>query len=304
MEPDPHRDERQQNVGKDNCGVDAQPLDRRNRHLGGDFGPHAHVEKRMLLAHAAVFRHVTSRLAHQPYWCVRRCLAPAGGEHRMLAQAASPRRRWLQAAAVAGWLAHRAGRLAGAMLRAVGRRCPGSGARQHFAGDAGRCVRSGPRLRRIRRPTPRPAPLLRKYRCTARGRLPNQMSQLRMLRFEIDRNAMPTQLLRTDGTNRAKSDRAESASELAADTLGLGYLYNVADLARAGEDDRVRFAVRNRPHRRPQWTAIHGQGPSIHRYRHHLRAARLESRDKIAIRDAVLLDRDTLTREISLRTEA
>ncbi len=35
-----------------------------------------------------------------------------------------------------------------------------------------------------------------------------------------------------------------------------------------------------------------------------MRAARLKSRDKIAIRDAVLLDGDTLTREISLRTEA
>ncbi len=129
MEPDPHRDERQQNIGEDNCGVDAQPLDRRNRHLGGKFGPHAHVEKRMLLTHAAVFRHVTSRLAHQPYWCVRRRLAPARGEHRMLPQAACPRRRRLQAATVAGRLAHRAGRLAGAMRGAIGRRCPSSGAR-------------------------------------------------------------------------------------------------------------------------------------------------------------------------------
>src|SRR5712692_4339165 len=130
------------------------------------------------------------------------------------------------------------------------------------------------------------------------------MPELRMLWLEIDRNAMPTQLLRTDGTNRAKSDRAESASELRADTLGLRDLYDVADLARAGEDDRVRFTICDRPNRGPQWAAIHGQGPSIHRHRHHLRAARLESGDKIAIRDAVLLDGDTLIREISLWTKA
>src|SRR6266851_4394106 len=130
------------------------------------------------------------------------------------------------------------------------------------------------------------------------------MPELRMLWLEIDRDAMPTQLLRTDRPDRAKCNRAESTSELRADTLGLRDLYNVADLARAGEDDRVRFAIRNRPHRRPQWAAIHGQRPSIHRHRHHERAARLKSRDKIAIRDAVLLDRDTLTREISLRTES
>src|SRR5260370_30366921 len=99
----------------------------------------------MLLADAAVFRHVTSRLAHQPYRCVGRRLAAAGGEHRMLPQAASPRRRRLQATA-------------GARLRAVGRRCPTRGPPQPFPGDAAAPPPPPPRPPAPPPPPPRPPP--------------------------------------------------------------------------------------------------------------------------------------------------
>src|SRR5216683_4643344 len=43
-----HRDERQQDVGEDDRGVDAEAFDRGYGDLGGDFGPTAHLEKIVL----------------------------------------------------------------------------------------------------------------------------------------------------------------------------------------------------------------------------------------------------------------
>src|SRR6201987_3520802 len=58
-----------QNVGKQNRGIEAEPSHRLQRHLGGEFRRHDQIEKSAgLLAQRTVLRQITSGLAHQPDW--------------------------------------------------------------------------------------------------------------------------------------------------------------------------------------------------------------------------------------------
>ena len=66
MEGQAHDFERQQEVGEDDGGVDAEEFGGGNGDLGGKRGLLADFEKRMLLADRAIFGHIASGLAHEP----------------------------------------------------------------------------------------------------------------------------------------------------------------------------------------------------------------------------------------------
>ena len=84
MQPDFHRDQRQQDVGEDYRRIHLEPLDCRDRDFGRELGPLAQIKKIVLLANAPVLRHVAPCLAHQPNRSVGRGLAPARLHHRMI----------------------------------------------------------------------------------------------------------------------------------------------------------------------------------------------------------------------------
>ena len=66
IEADAERLERQQQIGKENRGVDFDPADRLQRHLGREVGRTTQVEQRVALAQRAVFAHVAAGLTHEP----------------------------------------------------------------------------------------------------------------------------------------------------------------------------------------------------------------------------------------------
>ncbi len=80
LEPDAERLEDEQDVGEEDRGVDAEPLDRLERDLGGRLGSCAELEEAEALAHRAVLGHVAAGLAHEPDRRVRRRLAASGAE--------------------------------------------------------------------------------------------------------------------------------------------------------------------------------------------------------------------------------
>ena len=59
--------ERQQDVGEENRGVHAQPLDGLEGHLRGELGVVAQLEQRVLLPQGAVLRQVPPCLTHEPH---------------------------------------------------------------------------------------------------------------------------------------------------------------------------------------------------------------------------------------------
>jgi len=59
--------ERQQDVGEENRGVHAQPLDRLEGDPGGELGCVTQLEQRVLLSQRAVLREVPPRLSHEPH---------------------------------------------------------------------------------------------------------------------------------------------------------------------------------------------------------------------------------------------
>jgi len=63
-----HRLERQQQVGKNDGGVDSELFRGGDRDFGGDLGLLADFDKRMVLADVAVLLHVAARLAQKPDW--------------------------------------------------------------------------------------------------------------------------------------------------------------------------------------------------------------------------------------------
>ena len=67
MKGQSHDFERQQQIGEDNGGVDAEDLGGGDGHLRGQRRLLANFQQRMLLAHGPVLSHVASGLAHEPY---------------------------------------------------------------------------------------------------------------------------------------------------------------------------------------------------------------------------------------------
>jgi hypothetical protein len=57
---------RQQNVGEEDCGVDAQTRDGLQRYFSGELGVVAQLEDGVLLAQGPVLGHVAPRLPHEP----------------------------------------------------------------------------------------------------------------------------------------------------------------------------------------------------------------------------------------------
>ena len=66
LEIEPHHLQRQQQVGKNDGCIDSQTFSRGDGHVSGNFRVFADLEKRMLLTYAAVLRHVTPGLTHEP----------------------------------------------------------------------------------------------------------------------------------------------------------------------------------------------------------------------------------------------
>ena len=66
VEVEPHADERRQNVREDDRRIDAECVDRHERHLRGELGRPNHLEHRVPLAQRAVLGHVPTGLAQQP----------------------------------------------------------------------------------------------------------------------------------------------------------------------------------------------------------------------------------------------
>ncbi len=75
-----HRLQRQQDVGEEDGGVDAQDVDRLDGHLGGELGGLAEGEEVHLLADGAVFGEIAAGLAHQPDGAPLGRLPAAGSE--------------------------------------------------------------------------------------------------------------------------------------------------------------------------------------------------------------------------------
>ena len=67
LEADAHGFERQQDVGEDDGSVDLVAPHGLDRHLGGDLRRLAHFEEGVLRPDLAVFRQISSCLAHHPY---------------------------------------------------------------------------------------------------------------------------------------------------------------------------------------------------------------------------------------------
>ena len=66
MKGQAHDFEREQEIGEDDGGVDAEKFGGGDGDFGGERGLLADFEQRVLLADGAVFRHVASGLAHEP----------------------------------------------------------------------------------------------------------------------------------------------------------------------------------------------------------------------------------------------
>ena len=67
VKPETHRVRNGQNIGEQDCGVERESPERLQRHLAGQFGILAQVEKRAgLLASRAIFGQITPGLAHDP----------------------------------------------------------------------------------------------------------------------------------------------------------------------------------------------------------------------------------------------
>ena len=86
LEPDAERFDDQQDVGEENRAVDAQALDRLERHLRRRVGVPAKLEEREALTQRAILRQVASGLAHQPDRRVRGGLPSRGAQQREICQ--------------------------------------------------------------------------------------------------------------------------------------------------------------------------------------------------------------------------
>ena len=66
LQLDPHRLDRNQDVGEENRRVEAEAADRLERHLDGEVRRLAEREEINLLANLAIFRKIAARLTHEP----------------------------------------------------------------------------------------------------------------------------------------------------------------------------------------------------------------------------------------------
>lgn len=73
-----HRFEDRQEIGKDDCRIDAEPFDGNAHHFAGQLWVLAEIEERSLGADFPILGHVAPRLPHQPDGRVGRRLATAG----------------------------------------------------------------------------------------------------------------------------------------------------------------------------------------------------------------------------------
>ena len=80
MKGQAHDFEREQEVGEDDGGVDAEKFGGGDGDFGGEFGLLADFEQRMLLANGAILGHVASGLAHEPDGSVVDGLRLAGAD--------------------------------------------------------------------------------------------------------------------------------------------------------------------------------------------------------------------------------
>jgi hypothetical protein len=80
----PHRLERDQQIGEQDRGVEAETPDRLQRHLGGQRGVLAQLQERHALADLAVLGEVAPRLAHHPQRRLRRRFTTTGPQEQSI----------------------------------------------------------------------------------------------------------------------------------------------------------------------------------------------------------------------------
>ena len=76
----PHRLGNDEDVAEQNGGIETEPADRLQRHLGGEFRRPDQFEERVLFLQRPVFRQRAPGLAHQPHGRAVHRQAAAGGE--------------------------------------------------------------------------------------------------------------------------------------------------------------------------------------------------------------------------------
>jgi hypothetical protein len=67
VEGQAHNFERQQEIGKDDGGINFEIFRSRDGNFGGQFWLLADFDERVMLANLAVLRHVATGLAHEPH---------------------------------------------------------------------------------------------------------------------------------------------------------------------------------------------------------------------------------------------
>ena len=82
LEADAEGLEHEQDVGEEDRGIDAEPVHRLERHLGGGLGILAELEEAAAGPDGAVLGHVAPGLAHEPHGGERGRGAPASLEER------------------------------------------------------------------------------------------------------------------------------------------------------------------------------------------------------------------------------
>src|SRR5688500_9632315 len=84
LELEAHRREWDQEVRKQDRGVDIDNVDGLHRDRNGQFGLLADLQKGIALPQLAVIRHVAARLAHEPYRGAVDGFTPAGAEEAIV----------------------------------------------------------------------------------------------------------------------------------------------------------------------------------------------------------------------------
>src|SRR5882724_3858133 len=86
----PHRFQWNEQVSEDNSGVNRQPLNWLQCHLGRQLWRFTQVEKRIALAQSLVCSHIAPRLPHEPHGGAINWLAPAGSQKPLSARSHVP----------------------------------------------------------------------------------------------------------------------------------------------------------------------------------------------------------------------
>src|SRR5699024_5746116 len=68
LELDAQAFQRQHDIRKENCAIDAETINRHQRGLHRELGCVSKLDKRVFFAELTVFRQATTRLTHEPDW--------------------------------------------------------------------------------------------------------------------------------------------------------------------------------------------------------------------------------------------